>query len=84
MTKDKFVSQKTALFWDSKHPENLSDASIVEKVLNYGDFDDVLDLFSAYSKEKVAQIFYKQVSSKRNNYRPEIKNYFNLYFQKKR
>ncbi len=82
MTKEKFISQKTALFWDTKNPENLSDASVVEKILNYGDFDDVLELFSVYNKEKVAHIFYEQAKGKRSNYRPEIRNYYDLYFQK--
>ena len=83
MTKEKFISKKTALFWDAKHPESLSDASVVEKILNYGDFDDVLELFSVYNKEKVAHIFFEQTNDKRNNYRPEIRNYFNLYFKNK-
>jgi len=32
--------------------------------------------------KKTASIFRKKIAGKRNNYRPEIKNYFELYFKK--
>lgn len=32
--------------------------------------------------DNVAEIFRKQLEKKRNNYRPEVRNYFTLYFDK--
>ncbi len=70
------------MVWYVKEPENLSQEAIVEAVLNYGDFDDVKKIFSILGIKKVAEIFTKQIGRKRINYRPEIKNYFQLYFKK--
>ena len=70
------------MVWYVKEPENLSPEAIVEAVLNYGDWDDVKNLFSILGIKKVARIFLKQMRRKRVNYDPKILNYFNLYFTK--
>jgi len=59
----------------------LSIESALEHILNYGDWDDVQGLFKLIDKNEAAKIFIKQTRRKRCNYRPEIKNYFNLYFK---
>lgn len=56
--------------------------SMIEAVLNYGDWDDVLALFEIIGKKKAAEIFFKQIKNKRVNYRPKTLQYFNLYFKK--
>ena len=60
----------------------MSEESIVDGVLNYGDFDDFKILTQILGIKKIADIFFQQIKNKRNNYRPEIKNYFKLYFEK--
>lgn len=82
MTIQDFIKERPYLVWGTRNYENLSEEAIVEGVLNYGDFDDVKKMFSIFGIKKAAHIFKKQISQKRNNYRPKIKNYFNLYFKK--
>ncbi|HBB56616.1 TPA: hypothetical protein DEW47_01640 [Patescibacteria group bacterium] len=77
-----FIKERPYLVWGTRNYENLSQEAIVENVLNYGDFNDVKKMFAILGIKKTAGIFKGQISQKRNNYRPKIKNYFNLYFKK--
>ena len=82
MTVGNFAKKRANIFWSTKNPEKLSDSAIVEGVLNFGDFDDVKAIIKILGLSNVAKIFRRQIRQKRNNYRPEIKNYFKLYFNK--
>ena len=85
MTIGNFVKKRKYLFWSTKNYDNLSPEVVVEGVLNYGNWDDVQELIKILGMEKVATIFrLKSIPDKygRQNYRPEIKYYFNLYFNK--
>ena len=82
MTINDFIKKRPYLVWSVKDLEHLSEAAIVESVLNYGDFDDVKKMISILGIKKTAAIFRKQIKRKRNNYRPDIKNYFQFYFKK--
>jgi len=80
-----FIRKRPHLIWYTKNYENLSPESIVEAVLNYGNWDDVQTLIKILGMKKVAKIFRKKSKPSkigRQNYRPEIINYFNLYFNK--
>ncbi|RJQ31027.1 hypothetical protein C4572_03085 [Candidatus Parcubacteria bacterium] len=77
-----FIKKRPYLVWGTKNYDNLSEEAVVEGVLNYGEFEDVKNLFAILGIKKVAAIFNRQISQKRNNYRPKIKNYFALYFKK--
>lgn len=85
MTIGDFVKKRKYLFWSTKNYDGLSAEAVVEAILNYGNMNDVRELISLLGMQKVAKIFYdKSKKSKvgRQNYRPEVKNYFQLYFQK--
>ncbi len=82
MTITNFIKNRPHLVWHTNDYDALSKEAIVEAVLNYGDFDDVLEMFNILGIKNVATIFEKQSSKDRSNYRPEIKNYFELYFKK--
>ncbi|MDP2629577.1 MAG: hypothetical protein Q8P45_02650 [Candidatus Harrisonbacteria bacterium] len=82
MTTGDFVRKRKHLFWSTKNYDGLSPAVVVETILNYGDMEDVREMISLLGIEEVAKIFQEQISRPRNNYRPEVKNYFQLYFQK--
>ena len=82
MTIKDFIKERPYLVWDTENYNNLSEEAIVESVLNYGDFGDVKKMFAILGIKKAAGIFKKQISQKRSNYRPKIKNYFSLYFKK--
>lgn len=76
------IRTKPYLFWYMNDLENLSEESIVEAVLNKGDFDDFIKLLDALGVEKTAQIFHKQIAMKRKNYSAKAENYFRLFFEK--
>lgn len=81
-TREQFIKKRKYLFWYVKDPTKVSDEALVEAVLNLGDWDDVQKLFQILEIKKVADIFEKKAFVTRSNYRPEIKNYFKLYFAK--
>jgi hypothetical protein len=74
------VRKKPYLYWYVKDIEHLSKESIVEAILNRGEFDDVLKLIEILGIKEVAEIFYKQISSQRKNYSRKTENYFKLFF----
>jgi hypothetical protein len=63
-----------------KDLEHISEESIVEHTLNYGDWKDFQELIHILGVERVAQDFRCRSDLPRTNYRPEIKNLFQLYF----
>jgi hypothetical protein len=87
MTIQDFIQKRPYLVWYVA-PENLgklNDASIVEAVLNYGNWKDVQEMISILGLQKTAQIFREKSKPDkfgRQNYKPEIKHYFGLYFDK--
>lgn len=85
MTLGDFVRQRKYLFWSTNNYDGLSRGAVIEAILNYGDMNDVRELISLLGMREVAKIF-REKSKKsemgRQNYRPEIINYFRLYFQK--
>lgn len=85
MTIHDFIKKRKHLIWWVKDYDKLSAESIVEATLNYGDWDDVQTLIKILGMKKTAAIFReKSKPSKvgRQNYRQEVKGYFNLYFNK--
>ena len=76
------IRHKPYLIWYTKNYDALGEESVVEAVLNYGDWDDVQELIKSMGIKKVAEVFKTQAFRVRTNYRPEIRNYFNLYFNK--
>ena len=81
MELQKFIKKRKYLFWDVRL-ESLDESAVVERILNYGDWDDVQRMFKIIGIKKVAEIFKKQTLGLRNNYDKKIKNYFSLYFNK--
>lgn len=85
MKLSEFIRKRPHLIWYTRSYNELSAESIVEAVLNYGDWNDVQTLIKILGVKRLAKIF-KEKSKKskigRCNYRPEIKNYFSLYFKK--
>lgn len=82
MTIHEFIKERPHLIWYTKNYDGLSEESIVEATLNYGDFDDVKKLIEILGVKKVAEIFQEQTGPRRMrvNYSPKIQNYFRLYF----
>jgi len=77
-----FLEARPHLVWYVGDIENLSENSLVEHVLNYGTWQDVQELISILGMQHVAEIFQKQASATRSNYRPDMRHYFTLYFNR--
>ncbi|MGC9338053.1 MAG: hypothetical protein ACP5EQ_08245 [Candidatus Cloacimonadia bacterium] len=77
-----FIEEHRTLFWSipEKDRENISLNLLVETILQYGDLPDIYQLFELVGREKVAEIFHKQINQPRCNYRSSTINYFKLYF----
>ncbi len=82
MTIHEFVEKRPYLFWYIEDKDSLSKEAIVEAILNFGNWEDTQQLIKILGIKKVKSIFEKKAYQKRSNYRPEIKNYFELYFKK--
>ncbi|MBI4993017.1 MAG: hypothetical protein HZC26_02690 [Candidatus Magasanikbacteria bacterium] len=82
MTTGDFVKKRKHLFWSTKNYDGLSNGVVVEAILNYGDMKDVRELIALLGIREVAKVFRANTNRVRINYRPEIVNYFRLYFQK--
>ncbi|MCK9528597.1 MAG: hypothetical protein M0Q23_08165 [Syntrophales bacterium] len=72
------------LFWwvPREDRAGLSVEAVVEAVLSNGDEEMIRLLFNTVGVDTVADIFYRQVSGQRTNYRPRTINFFRLYFQR--
>ncbi len=69
------------LFWDVESIEDLSEQAVVERILNYGTWDDVQQLISILGRERTAEIFFDRIGRRRHNFSPRIKRFFELYFK---
>ncbi len=83
MTVNSIIKNKPYLAWYVKDPEKLSEESVLEHVLNYGDWDDVQLFIKLKGINETASIFNKSLTKKRTNYTPVIKSYFSRYFKNK-
>ena len=80
MTVNNIIKNKPYLAWYVKDPEKLSEESVLEHVLNYGNWEDVQQFIKIKGKNETAQLFNKSLTAKRTNYSPAIKSYFYRYF----
>ena len=80
----RFIRENAVLFWyikpDAK--EDISHEFLVETILNWGTRKDIKKMIKLLGMYEVAEIFYKNTSGIRTNYRKKIINFFNLYFEK--
>ena len=76
------IIRRKNLIWYTKNYDNLGEASITEAILNYGDWEDVQQLIEVMGIKQTREIFSENTSGPRTNYRPEVRDYFNLYFNK--
>lgn len=83
----KYIEDHQQLFWYSPAPksETVSDELLVEIILNYGNMDDVKELFSVMNVNNVAKIFFNSINKsdrRKNNYHELTINYFTLFFNR--
>jgi len=83
MTVNNIIKNKPYLAWYVKDPEKLSEESVIEHVLNYGNWGDVQLFIKIKGKDKTAELFKKTILGTRTNYPPAIRSYFSRYFNNK-
>ena len=76
------IKNKPYLAWDVKDLSALSDESVLERVLNYGNWDDVQGYIKIKGILDTKRIFNKLLNKKRVNLFPEIRHYFTIYFNR--
>ena len=82
-----YIREHSNLFWytpDDKK-EEISTEFLVETILNYGDKDEVIQLFDLMEIDKVAQVFFNSINisdRRKGNYHEITINYFTLVFNK--
>lgn len=82
MSIHRILKKKPYLSWYVSEVNQLSEESVVEHVLNYGNWEDVQELIKIDGIKKIASLFTKTQQKKRSNYSKPIANYFTLYFQR--
>ena len=76
------VKDKPYLTWYVRNPNKLSAKSIVEHVLNFGNWDDYLRVEEALGIKKTKELFESIAHGNRVNLRKKTVSYFEKYFQK--
>jgi hypothetical protein len=76
-----FIHKNKSLFWyiNPEKLDNISEYFVVETILNYGNLNDVKELMQIMGLKHMAGVFLNSVNKKRNNYFPDVENYFKLY-----
>lgn len=85
MTKQKVglqhvIQKDPSLVWYTKDRENLTDESILEHVLNYGSWGQFQSIISSLGMPEATKMYAKLADKSRNNLKPRVKHYFDLYF----
>lgn len=84
MSREQIIDKHCALFWytpeDKKH--YISDALLVERILNDGTLDDCRELVETLGGKRVAEVFFAATGRQKANYYPEIYHFFSLILQK--
>lgn len=84
MTRQQLIQNNSALFWytPEEKKQDISDALLVERILNDGSLDDYRDLIATLGGKRVAEVFFSAKGRQKNNYYPEIYHFFSLVLQK--
>ena len=84
MTREQVIEKNQALFWytPKERKQDISDALLVERILNDGTLDDFRDLVDALGGRRVAEVFFSAKGRQKANYYPEIYHFFSLLLSK--
>jgi hypothetical protein len=79
-----YIKKRSNLFWyvPEEKKEDISHELLIETIFNYGTLDDAKELFKVMGIEKVADTFFALEGRKKQNYYPEIYNFFSLILQR--
>jgi len=84
MSREQIIEKNKELFWftPENQKQNISDAVLVERILNDGTLDDFRELIDALGAKHVAEIFFSSKGRRQGNYYPEIYHFFSLVLKK--
>ena len=84
MSRQQIIDKHKDLFWYTPEDQKsqISDALLVERILNDGTLDDYRELVSALGGKRVAEVFFSATGRQKQNYYPEIYNFFSLVLKK--
>ena len=84
MSREQIIDKHKNLFWYTPEADkqHISDALLVERILNDGTLDDYRELIEALGGERVAQVFFSATGRQKGNYYPEIYHFFSLVLKK--
>lgn len=74
-----WLKRHRGLWWWVADVTKLSDESILEGVMNYGDWKDFLQLKQWWGLTKIRQLFKRMTTQRRVNLRPPARVLFNDY-----
>ena len=74
------IRQKPYLLWWVRDYDALSEDAVVEAVLDQGDWAELQDIVQILGRQRVAEIFFKQVQYPRCNYSEKRASFFKNYF----
>jgi len=79
-----YIEKHRQLFWYSPQDsrETVSDELLVETMINYGSLKDIRHLFEIMGLQNVATVFRQMTGRKKLNIYPELRHYFELYFDR--
>ena len=79
--REAYIAKRSSLFWSVGDLSKVSDILLVETILNYGSWEDVKELIQLLGISRTATLFKNTTEGRvRDNYFPEVKNFFKLYF----
>ena len=84
MSREQIIAKHKSLFWYTPEAEkqNISDALLVERILNEGTLDDFHELVNTLGGKRVAEVFFSATGRQKQNYYPEIYHFFSLVLKK--
>lgn len=74
--------EKPYFFWWVADIKKVSNEAAVEAILNNGDWRDVKQLIKILGLKRVSNIFLKQTTGSRSNYREQTIYFFKLFFKR--
>lgn len=80
---NKFIKSQEHLFWYTpiKEKKNVSDALLLESILNYGDLRTIKEFFDLMGIKKINKIFQNLKGRQKQNLYPEIHHLFSEYLK---
>ena len=84
MSREQFIDKHKSLFWYTPENEkaNISDALLIENILNHGTLDDYRELIATLGGKRVAEVFFSFTGRQKGNFYPEVYHFFSLVLKK--